>query len=386
MNNNKNNLKRSLKNKQKNRNVQLIDIDENEAKKKEKIERDNNMTYSKEKKENIVVKSYKNKSLKTKNSKEGFPPKKKGEINKVQEKNLKNNSDSENKLIDDVVIHKPKTGDRDISVTEKKSFTKEELIKEDLNINIKLNDEKQGTKDETLSNKKENIIYDDYELNHLDYVQAVKFDERIFLIIYWSLLKREHPIIHTFFAWNDYNLFFVKLSNFFFLITTVMALDALFFSNDSLHNIYVSGGSYNFGYHIVQMVLTIIVYEALQVLLNFLTLTDIDYYKIKEKKETISQKEVIGIIKCIKYKLIGYYIFTFLVFLFYWYLNSAFCAVYEYTQSIFIVDFIVCFVFALIYPLILYLLPTGMRKISFIFNKIKCMKIVYRISQFIPIF
>ena len=77
MNNNKNNLKRSLKNKQKNRNVQLIGIDENEAKKKEKIERDNNMTYSKEKKENIVVKSYKNKSLKTKNPKKDFHQRKK---------------------------------------------------------------------------------------------------------------------------------------------------------------------------------------------------------------------------------------------------------------------------------------------------------------------
>ena len=165
-----------------------------------------------------------------------------------------------------------------------------------------------------------------------------------------------------------------------------MALDALFFSNDAMHDIYVSGGSYNFGYHFVQMILSIIIYEALHVLLNFLTLTDIDYYKIKAKKETTSQKEIVDITNCIKYKLIAFYIFTFLVFLFYWYLNSAFCAVYEYTQSIFIVDSIICFVFALIYPLVLYLIPTGIRKLSFMFQKIKLMKIVYRASQMIPIF
>ena len=165
-----------------------------------------------------------------------------------------------------------------------------------------------------------------------------------------------------------------------------MSLDALFFSNDAMHNIYKSGGSYNFGYHFVQIVLTIIVYEALQVLLNYLTLTDIDYYKKKTKKDTIEQKEVYNIIQCIKYKIIGYYIFTFLVFLFYWYLNSAFCAVYENTQSIFIADSFLCLLFAFIYPLILYLLPTGLRKISFIFSKTKVLKIVYRISQFIPIF
>ena len=117
-------------------------------------------------------------------------------------------------------------------------------------------------------------------------------------------------------AWNDYNLFFVKLSKFFFLITTVMALDALFFSNDAMHDIYVTGGSYGFGNHFTQMVLTIIIYEPLQILLNFLTFTDIDYYKIKARKDTITQKEVVGIINCIKYRLIGYYAFTFLLFLF----------------------------------------------------------------------
>ena len=386
--NTKSNLKRSLKNKRSNRNVRLINIEEKEAKEKEKNERMKNITYSAEenKKVNIAVKSYKDKALKTNNSKDNYPPKK----NLIEDSNLKNGLDSEKKILDDdIIVHKPKLQNKDISSNEKKSFTKEDLIiKEDQkNNNIPLNEDKSGTSNESLdTNRQNNKIFDDFELNHMEYTEALQYDKRIFIIIYWSLLKREHPIIHTFLAWNDFNLFFVKLSNFFFLITTVMALDALFFSNDAIHDIYTSGGSYSFGYHFVQMVLSIIVYEALQVLLNYLTLTDIDYYKIKKKKDTISQKEVIDIINCIKYKLIGYYIFTFLVFLFYWYLNSAFCAVYEFTQGIFVVDAILCFVFALIYPLVLYLLPTGLRKISFVFRKTNGLKIVYRISQFIPIF
>ena len=392
--NTKSNLKRSLKNKRNIRNVQLVDIEENELKEKEKIERAKNITYSKEENQrrNITVKSYKDKAIKTKISKEGYPPKRKNETNdnnNIKESSLKNDSNSENKLMEDVIIHKMKSGNKgkDIDSIDKKSITKDDfLIKEDTKTKFQLNAEKDGTKEETLTKKKDNILYDDYELNHLPYDQALQFDERLFIGIYWSLLKREHPIVHTFLAWNDHNLFFVKLSNFFFLITTIMAFDALFFSNDSMHNVYASGGSYNFGYHFAQMVLTIIVYEALQVLLNFLTLTDIDYYKIKAKKDTISQKEVVDFIKCIKYKLIGFYVFTFLVFLFYWYLNSAFCAVYEYTQGIFAVDSIVCFIFALIYPLVLYLAPTGLRKISFICQKTKNLGIVYKISQLIPIF
>ena len=132
--------------------------------------------------------------------------------------------------------------------------------------------------------------------------------------------------------------------------------------------------------------LTIIIYEPLQVLLNYLSLTDIDYYKIKKKKDTITQKEVIDIINCVKYRIIGFYVFTFLVFLFFWYLSSAFCAVYEYTQGIFVVDSIICLIFAWIYEFVLYLIPTGLRKISFISQKTKVFVILYKISQYIPIF
>ena len=382
--NNKSNLKRSIKN-QRNKNVKIIG-NNNEIKDKEKIERDRNITYSKDHK-NIAIKSYRNNNIKTKTSKEQFPPKRKNELINSDDKSSNNNLKSENKLNEDIIIHKTKLShNKDISSAEKKSFTKEDLlIKEEQKDNINLNDEKGNTKD-ILITETNKAKLTDYEINHLDYFEALNIDDRIFLKIYWSLLKREHPIIFTFLAWNDYNLFFIKLSKFFFLIATVMALDALFFSNDAIHTIYTSGGSYKFGSHIVQMVLTIIVYEVLQVLLNYLTLTDIDYYKIKAKKDTITQKEVIDIINCIKYKIIGFYIFTFLVFLFYWYLNSAFCAVYEHTQSIFVVDSIICFIFALIYPLVLYLIPTGLRKISFISQKTKFFVILYKISQWIPIF
>ena len=386
--NNKGNLKRSLKNKRTNnqRNVQIIGADGKDAKEKERMERSKNITYTnpENKKENIAIKSYKDKAIKTKNSKDNNPPKKKGDL--VEDITAKENSDSEKKLLGDIVIHKTKAGNKDISSTDKKSFTKEDLLKDNPNTNIQLNEEKPTNKENIPPKKEDNKIFDDFELNHLEYSEALKYDTRLFLRIYWSHLKREHPIVHTFLAWNDYNLFFAKLSKFFFLVTTVMALDALFFSNDSMHNIYTSGGSYNLGYHMVQMILTIIVYEAFQVLLNYLTLTDIDYYKIKGQKDTISQKEVVNIIKCIEYKIIGFYVFTFLVFLFYWYLNSAFCAVYENTQKIFVADSFMCLLFAFIYPLALYLAPTGLRKISFVCRKTKGLKIVYRISQFIPIF
>ena len=386
--NTKGNLKRTLKNRRSNRNVHIVDLNNKEIKQKENMERNKNITYTTPENKNIAIKSYKNQTIKTNVLKENFPPKKKGDlIDNNDENNLKSNLGSDKNLIeDDIVIHKSRSNLKISSLKEQKSFTKEDLslIKDSHKSNINLGKEKPRSEDN--SEKKEKKVYDDYELNHLEYSEALKNDYRLFLRIYWSLLKREHPIIHTFLAWNDYNLFFVKLSKFFFLVTTVMALDALFFSNDAMHDIYTSGGSFNFGTHFVQMVLSIIVYEAFQVLLNYLTLTDIDYYKIKGKKDTISQIEVVNIIKCIKYKLMGFYISTFLIFLFYWYLNSAFCAVYEYTQGPFAIDTFVCLIFAWIYPLALYLAPAGLRKFSFVCLRMKGLRIIYRVSQFIPIF
>ena len=382
---NKSSLKRSIKNKKKSVKLNDANID---PKEKEKIEREKNITYSKDhlKKGNIIVKSYKDKAIKTKNSKEQFPPKRRNELNQIEDIKSNSNFKSEEKLENnDIIIHAAKSKNKEISSIDKKSFTKEDLlIKEGTNTNIKLNEQKENSQDTLKITKK--IIYSDFELNNLDYTEALKIDERIFIKIYWSHLKRAHPIIFTFISWHDFNLFFVKLSKFFFLLSTIMSFNALFFSNDAMHDIYITGGGYNLGLHMVQMVLTIIIYEPLQVLLNYLSLTDIDYKKKKKKKDTITQKEVIDIINCVKYRIIGFYVFTFLLFLFFWYLSSAFCAVYEYTQGIFVVDSIICLIFSWIYEFVLYLIPTGLRKISFISQKTKVFVILYKISQYIPIF
>ena len=385
---NKSSLKRTIKN-QKKKSVRLVDAIK-DPKEKEKIEREKNITYSPEhNKGKIVVKSYIDKTIKTKNSKEQYPPKRRNELYEIEDIKSSNNFKSEDKLENDIIIHTPKARNKDFSSRDKKSFTKEDLlIKEGTNTNIRLNEDKEKAIEQSLETskfgKKSNLT--DFELNHLAYSEAIKLDDRLFLQIYWPHLKREHPIIFTFVSWNDYNLFFIKLSKFFFGLSTIMAFNALFFSNDAIHDIYITGGGYNLAHHIVQMVLTIIIFEVLGILLNYLTLTDIDYYKIKRKKDTITQKEVVDIINCIKYRFIGFYIFTFLVFLFFWYLNSAFCAVYESTQGFYIVDHIICYVFALVYSAVIYLLPTGLRKISFISRKSKVFVIIYKISQFIPIF
>ena len=86
----------------------------------------------------------------------------------------------------------------------------------------------------------------DFELKELDYEEAVKLDKRTFIQIYFATLKREHIILFTFFSWNDYNLFYIKLARFIFLISTDISMNIFFFSDDSMHKLFLNYGKYNF--------------------------------------------------------------------------------------------------------------------------------------------
>ena len=90
--------------------------------------------------------------------------------------------------------------------------------------------------------------------------------------------------------------------------------------------------------------------------------------------------------KCIKIKIIVYHAFTFILFLFFWYLISAFCAVYENTQRIFLTDSISSFIMGLVYPFALYLAPTALRVISLKAKEKKNLKFLYTLSDKIPFF
>ena len=167
-----------------------------------------------------------------------------------------------------------------------------------------------------------------------------------------------------------------------------MAFNVFFFSDESLHNIYASGGDHGWVDQFAQMVYATIISQILQIIINYLTMTDIHYYQLKELKKDnkINSKEALSVIKCIKIKIIAYLISTFLMFLFFCYTSSAFCAVYPNTQGIFVADSYTSFLMGLLYPFILYLIPTALRVLSLKAKKQKNLKILYSLSDKIPIF
>ena len=207
-------------------------------------------------------------------------------------------------------------------------------------------------------------------------------DKRNFLQIYWSILKREHLILFTFYHWNDYNLYYVKFAKFFFLIATDMAMNVFFFSDETMNKLYLSYGKYDFVQQIPQIIYSKICSNLVEVILCFLSLTDKHYFEIKSLSKSEKYK-IFEIIRCLRKKLIIFFVFTFIVFLFYWYLVTAFCAVYENTQIVYIKDFLMSFVLGISEPLIIYFFPAFFRLLSL---RCKCGKYMYSLSDLIPMF
>ena len=254
-------------------------------------------------------------------------------------------------------------------------------IKEKNNFNLDGNYEKsfdnKKVENKKVIVKKEKLT--DYELNELEYREAVKLDKRSFFQIYAAALKREHILFFTFCSCNDYNLIYVKIARFFVLIATDMAMNVFFFSDESMHKIFLSYGKFDFVQQIPQIVYSTIISQILEIFLCYLSMTDRYMYHIKKSK--LKPKQISNIFKCINLKLVTFYFITILLFGLYWYIVSSFCSVYANTQIIFIKDSLSSFLLGIAYPIVIYLIPSTLRLCSI---KSKNMSCLYKLSAIIP--
>ena len=358
-----------LKNKSKNINVKLT----------ENIESNNDI---------IIFNTSSRKTKKKKNKVISHPVKKNlSKSEKSNKKNKKKENNKDNKSNDKEKRKKKKSKNKakkrnketihpnSVTNTVKNNFISISSNAQFNNIEKKENDPEE----------KEKKVYDAFELNNLGYEEAICHDQRTFLRTYWDILSREHKIIFTFFIWHDYNLLNIKYARFIFLFANDMAMNVFFFTDESMHKIFLNYGKYNFIQQIPQIIYTTIISQLLEVFLCFLSLTDKYIYEIKNLNKPDNIQLILKILKCIKIKLICFYVFTFIFFWFYWYTVAVFCAVYENTQIIFLKDSLFSFLLGIIYPIVLYLIPSALRILS-LRNPKMHLTCIYKLSDVIPFF
>ena len=253
-------------------------------------------------------------------------------------------------------------------------------------INNEINQSKENSKINNNKNKndkkdKKERTYNDKEINELKYEIAIKKDNRTYCQYYSSLLRLKHILIFTFCNPRDYNSQFIKIYIFFLTFAINYLVSAMFYSDDTMHKIYVDEGSFDFTYQLPQMFYSLLISSVLKTILNLFGLYEniILLYKNKRKKE-IHEKEIMS---KIKYRIIIFFIMTYILLFFLWYYLGCFCAVYKNTQIHLFIDVLSSFIISVIIPFFIYLLP-GMFRIPSLKKKVNG-PLMYKISKLLQL-
>ena len=229
------------------------------------------------------------------------------------------------------------------------------------------------------------LSYNDSEKNELSYEKAIKHDKRTFLQYYYPLLKIKNLFLFAFFPNRDYNSRIIKIFLFFFSFFTQLTINALYFTDDTMHKIYADHGKFDFLYNIPQTVISSLISYGLDSLIGYLSLSEQDVILLKNAKRKKHSHKVDKIQKIILSKLSIKFAFFFLVsfivvFAFGFYV-TCFCGVYKNTQIHLITDTGISFSFSLVTPFIINLFP-GMLRIPSLRAKNKNRKLMYKLSTY----
>ena len=220
-----------------------------------------------------------------------------------------------------------------------------------------------------------------FELNNLNYKQALLLDKRTYIQFYLDQIKSKHLLVFSFLPMRDYNSRIIKIDLFFFIFSINLIINALFFNEDTMHQIYQDEGEFNFIYQIPQILYSSVLSAVLNIVLKSLALSEQNVLSIKHCKFIDKiKKKAKAAKRCLKLKFSIYFVISTGLLGFFWYYMSCFCAVFVNTQVHVIKDTLISFGLSFLYPFGIYLLP-GIFRIPALKADNKCNERLFQISQ-----
>ena len=265
--------------------------------------------------------------------------------------------------------------------------------KNSLNINNKINFfskmKKRQEEEKAIKAKKNKIRIieimkpNDAEMNDYEYKEAIKYDKRAFIQVYYSFLTTEHMLLKIINK-NDYNSRVVKAYLFFLDLDLNLVVNALFFNDETMHKILEDDGEYNFIYQLPQIIYSTIISFIFGTLFSYFGLSEDKILEFKKEKieESLIEKKGENLIQILFYKFLNFFIFSFLIILAFWYYIASFCAVYKNTQYHLIKDTLIGLATSFFSPIPIKLAPTILRIPSIKKKK----RFVFGLSKLLQIF
>ena len=178
------------------------------------------------------------------------------------------------------------------------------------------------------------LYEDDDNLQNIEFEQAILYDKRTFLGMYWSFLINAQIILETFYKKDFLKLFIIKLSFLTFTFQISFFLNAFFFSDDYISNAYHNNVILDFFAGLPKSIYSLIATMVITNLLNMLSNSKNELsLAIRKKRENNNYLNINMILRKLRNKLIVYFIFIFIFGTLFLYYVCAFCSVYRYSQK-----------------------------------------------------
>ena len=224
------------------------------------------------------------------------------------------------------------------------------------------------------------LKFNDTELNELGYRKAIRYDFRNFKQYYIALLFTKHNLFKIFNK-TDYNSCSIKILLAVFNFSSCYAINALFFNDDTMHQIHEDAGDFNFLYQLPQIAYSTVLSFFIDNLTSFLALSEDEIILLKKDKNL---KNIINrgrdIKQTLKLKFFIFFIVNLLLILIFWYYLGCFCAVYRNTQFHLIKDTLISFSIGYIIPFVTNIL-TALLRIYSLKQYSKGKQIAFRLSR-----
>ena len=194
------------------------------------------------------------------------------------------------------------------------------------------------------------------------------------------MLQISHIIVNVFCRCKDYNLFTIKLGLLFMLFPINITFNSFFFTNKNIQANYTNGINdiSSILEYVLHTFISSICSSVILILLKFLCLTHgsiMSLRKIKDLEK--AKKKAEWTIRCIKLRILTYYLLSFIFLLVFGYYVACFCTIFENTQVELIKAMFTSWAMSLIYPLIICFVTTIFRILALRCKK----KFLYRVNQ-----
>jgi len=175
----------------------------------------------------------------------------------------------------------------------------------------------------------------DYDLQDIDFEEAIIYDKRSYLRMYWGFLIDSQIILGTFCTENQLDLFVIKLSFFVCTFQISFFLNALFYTEEYISDAYHNDGVLDFFSGLPKAIYSFVATLITTNLLRMLSNSKSELMQIIIERN--SYDNYLNLIKIkldkLRTKLIIYFILVHVLELFFLYFVTAFCAVYRNSQK-----------------------------------------------------